>query len=412
MSVGGGRHTRLGPLEEFARLAWQRFTEDGCLSIASSLAFTTLLSLVPIIVVAVTLLSAFPVFETASVRLQAFLLANMIPESAANIAAYARQLSDEAAGLTAVGLAFLFVTATLVLITIEQAFNEIWRVPRPSRIARRVLIYGMLLTVAPVLVGTSLSLTSWVVSASLGVVKDVPYALLVLLRIIPVVLTAFAFAMLYITLPSRRVLVRDALAGGFLAAAAFEAMKHGFAFYITQFPAYRLVYGAFAAIPIFLIWIYLSWVVVLFGAVAVAVLPEWRERASQVALAPGAQFLDALQVLRVLWEDRPAGKPVNERRLHGIVKLPIDRIEEILEAMRVAGWVVRRRGGWTLTRDLSGLSVADVYSLFVFRGDAPLPARESGRELDRHTLRLAAAMREKLDLPVEALFKQSAPDGK
>jgi membrane protein len=234
----------------------------------------------------------------------------------------------------------------------------------------------------------------------------------VLLRIIPIVLTAFAFAMLYIALPSRRVLVRDALAGGFLAAAAFEAMKHGFAFYITQFPAYRLVYGAFAAIPIFLIWIYLSWVVVLFGAAAAAVLPEWRERASQVALAPGAQFLDALQVLRVLWEDRPAGKAVNERRLHGIVKLPIDRIEEILEAMRVAGWIGRRRGGWTLERDLSGLSVADVYGLFLFHGDAPLPIRESGQELDQHVLKLLRGVRENLTLSVETLFRQTGSDEK
>jgi membrane protein len=226
------------------------------------------------------------------------------------------------------------------------------------------------------------------------------------LRILPVVLTAFAFAMLYIALPSRRVRGRDALAGGLLAAAAFEAMKHGFALYITQFPAYRLVYGAFAAIPIFLIWIYLSWVVVLFGAVAAAVLPEWRERASQVESVPGAQFLDALQVLRVLWEARPAG--VNERRLHGIVKLPIDRIEELLEAMRIAGWVGRGRGGWTLTRDLAGLSAADVYSRFVFRGDAAIPVRESGRRLDLHVLGLVAAMREKLGLSVEALFQQAA----
>jgi hypothetical protein len=113
----------------------------------------------------------------------------------------------------------------------------------------------------------------------------------------------------------------------------------------------------------------------------------------------------------VLWEARATGEVVTERRLHGIVKLPIDRIEEMLEAMRVAGWVSRGRRGWTLTRDLSGVSVADVYSLFVFRGNARLPVRESGQELDRHALKLADDMRENLGLSVEALFEQSAPAG-
>ena len=197
-------------------MVWRRFFDERSISIASSLTFTTLLSLVPIIVVAVTVLSAIPVFEETSAQLQAFLLANMIPESAASVAGYARELSDNAAGLTAVGLVFLFVTATLLLLTIDKAFNQIWRVPRPPRAARRVLIYAMLLTAAPVLIGLSLSLTSWVVSVSMGLVKDAPYAGLLLLRIVPIVLTGFAFAMLYIALPNRRVLVRDALAGGFL----------------------------------------------------------------------------------------------------------------------------------------------------------------------------------------------------
>jgi membrane protein len=259
-------------------------------------------------------------------------------------------------------------------------------------------------------VGLSLSLTSWVVSASLGVVKTVPYAVLLLLRILPVVLTAFAFAMLYFALPSRRVMARDALAGGLLAATAFEAMKHGFAVYITQFSAYKLVYGAFSAIPVFLIWVYLSWVVVLFGAAAAAVLPEWRERRAQAEFVPGMQFLDALQVLRVLWEARGSREAVNERRLHGILKLPIDRIDEILESMRVAGWVARGRRGFTLARDLSEISVADVYDLLVFRGDARLPARESGQALDGYALELAQGARHNLELPVEALFERTSPN--
>lgn len=398
------------PLENFARMVWQRFVDDGCMSIASGLAFTTLLSLVPIIVVAVAVLSAFPVFKETAVQLQTFLLANLIPESAASVTTYAQELSDNAAGLTIVGLVFLFVTATLLLLSIDKAFNRIWRVRRPPRVARRVFIYGMLLTAAPVLIGLSLSLTSWVVSVSLGLVKEAPYAVLVLLRVVPIVLTGLAFAMLYITLPNRRVRARDALAGGLLSAAAFEATKHAFALYITRFPAYKLVYGAFAAIPIFLIWIYLSWVVVLFGAAAAAVLPEWRERTFQLKFGPDRRFLGALQILRVLREAR--GAPVRERRLHGIVKIPIDQMETILDAMSASGWIGRGRGGWILARNLSALRVADVYELFVFRGDAPLAVGESGQELEQQVLRLVGGVRENLTLSVEALLAQTAPEEK
>jgi membrane protein len=334
---------------------------------------------------------------------------NVLPESARALVSYTQQFTENAAKLTAVGLFFLFVTSIIVLMTIDQAFNEIWRVPRPRSALQRVFIYWMVLMVGPVLIGASLSLTSWVVSGSLGLVQDVPHAGRVLLRIVPILLTGFAFALLYVTLPNRRVLVRDALMGGFLAAAAFEAMKLGFAVYITQFPTYTLVYGAFAAVPIFLLWIYLSWLVVLMGAAAAAVLPEWRERTSQMAPVPGSQFLDALQVLRVLWEAQRTGEAVKERHLHGAVKLPMDRLEAILDTMRAAGWVGRSRLGWALTRDAAAISAAEVYHQFVFRGAEYPPLRQSGHELDQLASSLAGTVGENLQLSLEDLFQQAGP---
>jgi len=339
------------PLLDFARMVWQRFDEDRCLQIASSLTFTTLLAIVPIITVALTLIAAFPVFRELLEHVEQFLLKNMLPESADTIAAYTEQFTENAARLTTVGLLFLFVTAMIVLMTIERAFNQIWRVPRPRTTVQRVFIYWALLTVGPLLMGASLSLTSWLVSLSLGLVKDVPIAGVALLKIVPMLLTGFAFALLYVTMPNRRVLARDALSGGFLAALAFEGMKHGFAFYLTQFPTYKLVYGAFASVPIFLLWIYLSWLVVLFGAVSAAVMPEWRERASRGEPVPGAEFLDALQILRLLWEAHRTGDVVTVSHLHAVVKLPVDRIEAILDAMSLAQWAGRVGHGWTLTRD-------------------------------------------------------------
>lgn len=396
------------PLIEFARIAWRRFHEERCFQIASSLTFTALLAIVPIITVALTMISAFPVFRELVQHVQRFLVSNMLPESAASIAVYTETFADNTARLTAIGILFLFVTAMIVLQTINRAFNQIWRVPRPRTTVQRIFIYWALLTVGPVLIGASLSLTSWLVSQSLGLVKDLPLAGEALLKLVPILLTGGAFALLYITLPNRRVLVRDALSGGFIAALAFEGMKHAFALYITHFPTHRVVYGAFASVPIFLMWIYLSWLVVLFGAVAAAVMPEWRERASQVEPVPGTQFLDALQILRVLWEARRTGEIVTVPRLHAVVKLPIDRIEAALDAMSAALWVGKVGRGWTLTKDATETSVADVYRLFVFRAGARLPARQSGQALDRLALELAGGIEDRLRFSLADLFNRAA----
>jgi membrane protein len=399
------------PLIDFARMAWRRFNEERCLQIASSLTFTALLAIVPIITVALTLISAFPVFRDLMLHIQQFLVQNMLPESAESIAVYAGQFTENAAKLTAVGVLFLFVTAMIVLQTIDRALNQIWRVPRPRTAVQRAFIYWALLTVGPLMIGASLSLTSWLVSQSLGLVKDVPLAGEALLQVVPIGLTGFAFSLLYITMPNRRVLARDALSGGFLAALAFEWMKHGFAFYITHFPAHKMIYGAFASIPVFLLWIYLSWLVVLFGAVSAAVMPEWRERASQVEPVPGIQFLDALQILRVLWEAHHTGDIVTVSRLHTVVKLPVDRIEAIFDAMDGAHWVGKVGRGWTLTKDADEISLADLYHLFVFRAGAKLPARQSGQELDRLVLELTGGVEEHLKPSLQDLFgRASAPE--
>jgi len=273
---------------------------------------------------------------------------------------------------------------------------------------QRVFIYWTLLTVGPILIGAGLSLTSWLVSQSLGLVKGVPLADEALLTLVPILFTALAFALLYITIPNRRVLVRDALTGGLLAALAFEGMKNGFAFYIKQFPTYKLVYGAFASVPIFLLWIYLSWLVVLSGAVVAAVMPEWRERAVQVEPVPGTQFLDALQILRVLWEAHHTGKVVTLLQLHDVVRLPMDHIEATLDAMDAAHWVGRTGNGWALLRAATEISVADVYHLFVFRPGARLPARQSGQELDLLALELAGGIEDSLKLSLDELFRRAA----
>lgn len=267
------------PLIDLLRILGRRFIADRCMQVASSLTLTTLLALVPVVTVALTVASAFPVFGSLLEHLHKFVVKNMLPRSIDAIMTYTQQFSANAAHLTAVGVVFLGVTALLLMFTIEGEFNVIWRVSRPRPLLRRVLVYSTVLTIGPLFIGASLSVTSYLISLSLGLVNEVPGMRSALFRFVPLVLTSAAFALLYFTLPKCPVLKRDALTGGIAAGAGFEVMKHGFGFYVTQFPTYTVIYGAFAAVPIFLLWIYLSWLIVIGGAVLVAALPEWRERA-------------------------------------------------------------------------------------------------------------------------------------
>jgi membrane protein len=393
-------------LVDLARIVARRFNEDRCMQIASSLTFTSLLALVPMVTIAVTVIAAFPVFGSVTAALQTFILQNLVPASAESVATYTQQFSTNAAKLTAVGIAFLVVTSIMLLLTIDRAFNDIWRVKRPRPVVQRVLVYWTLITVGPVLIGASLTLTSWLVGQAVGLVRGLPGAGVALLSVVPVVLTAIAFALLYIAMPNRRIAPRDALVGGLIGGVAFELMKRGFAVYVSYFPTYTLVYGAFATIPVFLLWVYLSWLVVIFGAVVVAALPEWRDAAGQRHPAPGSDFFDALQILKILWRAHHAGSPVTLKALLGAATVRIENVERILDTMVDAGWVRRTLpSGWVLHRDASTVTVQDVFGVFVFRAEAHRPGREADPALEALVHEMGERMSESTRLTLSDLFK-------
>jgi membrane protein len=335
-----------------------------------------------------------------------------MPQSVATITTYAAQFSENASQLTAVGLVFVAVTALLLMFTIDRAFNDIWRVSRPRPLLQRILVYWTALTMGPLFVGASLSLTSYLISLSLGMIDDPPGLGLLLLRGASLGLTSVALALLYHVVPHRSILKRDALLGGVCAGVCLEAMKQGLSFYIAHFPSYQLVYGAFAAVPIFLLWIYLLWLIVIAGAVLVAVLPEWRERGGQSQPVPGSDFFDTLQVLKVLWRAYRAGEVVTLSRLHPAVRVRVDHLEAILNALVGATWVTRSGSyGWVLSRDAATIRVADVYRLFVFRSDSHMPARHASAELDALVQALATRIDETMQMSIEELFEQAQQDG-
>jgi membrane protein len=269
--------------------------------------------------------------------------------------------------------------------TIERVFNQIWRVKNSRPFSRRLLVYWAAVTLGPLLIGMSISVTSNFFKATNGVVMPISFVGAVFSTCASILLTTGAFTLLYVAVPNRAVDWRDAVWGGLLAGVAFEIAKRLFAAYITKFPTYTMVYGAIAAVPIFLIWIYLFWMITLFGAVLSAALPVVKyERWWHVA-SPGSEFVDAMAVLRVLHEARASGATaeVAVTKIRAKTKLGFDETEKLLEKMLDAGWVgcykaevpMRSQWGkhitegldrWTLLANPQRLKLSDVYRLFVF----------------------------------------------
>lgn len=363
--------------QRLIRLAADRFEEDRCVQVAGNLTFTTLLALVPIFTIAFTLFAAVPVFEDWANAFKIFLLTTLVPEVGGKIiTVYMQQFADNAAKLTAVGLSFLAVTAVLLLVSIEKVFNGIWRARRPRSVVQRLVIYWTAITIGPLLIGASLSMTSWIVAQSVQSVSSAKGVEEALLRLVPVMLNGAAFGLLYLTVPNRRVRVQDAFVGGIVAAVLFEFMKRGFALYVELFPTYDLIYGTFATVPIFLLWLYLSWCVVLLGAVVVAVLPQWRLGQDTVAPRGAAAFFWALQLIEALDAAGQRGATPSIRELAASVAMLDDRADALLDVMEQRGWVRQYGNGWGLAVGLEILTLADVFRAFAFDPSLPNGADE------------------------------------
>jgi len=353
-------------LAEFCLAVFWRFYEERGLQTAGSLTYTTLLSLVPLFTVALAVATAFPVFDETIGALQVFLLENFLPDARGidTIAEQITSFTQNAGRLTAIGLGFFVVTAVLLMMTIDVSLNRLFRVQRQRPLLQQVLMYWAVLTLGPVLIGGSLSMTSFAVGASFGYLK-LGYVADAVLRVLPFVFTCAALTLLYAVVPNRYVAPRDALIGGVAAGIVFEIAKRGFAVYLARFPTYTLIYGAFATIPIFLLWLYLSWVVVLAGATLTAMLPAYRFAEGRPI--PGRDFMDALAVLSVVARAQGKGGPARLRQISNQVRMMPHRCEAALERAARLGWAARtERDGWVLARDAEALRVADIYRAFAF----------------------------------------------
>ena len=256
---------RLNYAKVFLLELFTRFQQDKCSSVAAELTITSLLALVPLTTLVFALLALIPNFEDMALKLQQYLFAYFIPASGESIQNYLIEFVEKAKSMSGVGFLMLFITALMMMRTIDKSFNHIWKLKKEQSKVRTFLVYWAVLTLGPIALGASIVITSYI--NSLPIINEVVAENSVWFKnILPLLMASIAFTVMYYVIPNRKILIKHALGSAFIAALLFEIAKSGFGLFVKYFSTYELVFGALAAIPLFLIWIYVSWNIVLFGA--------------------------------------------------------------------------------------------------------------------------------------------------
>ncbi|MDO8887458.1 MAG: YihY family inner membrane protein [Hydrogenophaga sp.] len=350
---------RLRALETLARALWrdalnfpwantaitlrERFREDRLGITASSLTFTTTISLVPLFTVALAIFSAFPMFDRLQVTLQRWLVQSLVPpDIAKQVFSYLNQFAGKAGQIGWAGALVLLVTALALILTIDRKLNDIWRVRQPRSFTQRVLVYWAVLTLGPLLLAVSLTVTTYAVTASRGVVSGLPGGVRFLLDAVQFALLTGGIAALYRYVPNTRVRWSHALIGGIFVATGLELAKKLLAWYLAQVPTYSVVYGTFATVPILLVWFYVAWVIVLLGAVVAAYLPSLLSGIARRGDTPGWSFQLALEVLEQLHTARDtAPKGLSLEALAQVLRVDALQLEEPVAALVALDWLGR-----------------------------------------------------------------------
>ncbi|OEC55710.1 MULTISPECIES: YihY family inner membrane protein [Pseudomonadaceae] len=393
---------RIRDIEEFWRFLLQRFISDNGFNSAAALTYTSLFAVVPIMTVTFTMLSVIPAFQGMGEQIQRFIFHNFVPSTGEAVQEYLQGFTLQARHLTWVGVGLLAITAFTMLVTIEKAFNTIWRVRQRRRGMASFLLYWAVLSLGPLLLGAGFAVSTYITSLALLSSLNEIAGTRALLGFTPLLFNVAAFTLLYAAVPNVRVPLRHAVVGGAFTALLFELAKALFGLYVSLFPGYQLIYGAFATVPLFLLWVYVSWVIVLFGAELVCNLGHsrhWRRQALP-------RLLVVLGILRVMHDRQQRGLPA--RRLDAQRAgwlLPEDEwleLMDFLEAQHLACPVAA--GAWVLCRDLSN------YSLHQLLNHCPWPLPKPAQlpaHLDEPWYPALKVALERLQEDQQALFDKS-----
>ncbi len=355
-------------LGEIWKLVMRRFGEDQCMRIAASLSYTSLLSLVPLMAISFAIFAAFPAFDGVQLQLQAYVFENFVPAAGDAVSDYLKTFTEKTGGMTTIGIVGLGVTAIMLLATIEDALNRIFRVREKRPFVSRLLMFWALLTLGPLLMGASLSLstyfyalTNWVSVDGLGGVANISAFASVIL---PNIMVMAALTFFYIFVPNRTISWRNGIIGGVVAGILFAVLKKLFGLYVSHFPSYQAIYGVLATIPIFLIWMYLTWAVVLMGALLTATLEDWGHTAFRKGkvVTPADKMAAALHALRLLKEQHAKGGPLPDTHLSREIGSHV--ASDVMKLLSGAGFVaVTEEDKWVLARDLSEADLSELYQV-------------------------------------------------
>lgn len=263
--------------EDFLFFLTKRAKTDAIFRVASSLAYTSLIAIVPLFAIGLAVFSAFPVFDSVKAQMEDFLFQNLAPEFGEEVRQYFSGIVKNSGQLTTIGVSGIAVTAILMLSTIENSFNFIFKVSQPRRIATKITLYWTVITLGPLLLGTAFSMRGYLYSLQKIMAVDGQTWQMFFSYLIPPVITVLALMMGYVLVPNKKVRIRNAMVGAVVAVILFWFLRQGFALAVLKNATYKTLYGALATIPVFLIWMYLSWAVVIFGAVVTAAMEEYQQ---------------------------------------------------------------------------------------------------------------------------------------
>jgi len=362
-------HRHITHLLRFSYRVIERFIIDKCIQRASALAYASLLATVPLVALGFSIFASFQAFDTAASRVRDTLLEYLVPTSQQAVQSYLGTVADKSTALSIFGIIGLLFTSTALLNTIEEAFNDIWRISRARPWLSKFITFWATLTLAPILIGASITITSYF--AALPVLQHVAEGASYIGKtpfLLPWLMSSLALASMYAVLPNTSVPFRYAFVGGLVAGALFEWAKMGFAFYITHVANYEQVYGALSTLPVFLIWLYLIWVIVLIGSEVTFCMqhPEQSTRKRNAFLRQGMQqFFSHLILVRAA-QALERGETLRMEPLMEETHIPNNILQEWLDELCEQGLLHRSdtAGGnasWVPGRDAASLNLHQVF---------------------------------------------------
>lgn len=401
--------SRLRLAGEFLRFLGAQYKRDGCREIAAALTYTTLFAIVPVMTVAFSILSAMPALKERAGDIRQWAFNYFVPAAGDKIQDHLSGFAEQAGNLTVIGVIFLVVTSVLLLRTIEHVMNRIWKVTRPRKGITSLMMYWAVLTLGPLLLGAGLGVSSYLTSVTL-ITDTVAWlgGVELWLALLPFVFTTAMLSLLYIIVPNSHVPLRQGVAGAAVAAIFFELAKGGFALFVGMAPSYRVVYGAFAAVPIFLLWLFISWSIVLFGAELVRALVVFQDERREV---PRMQSL--MRLLELLWRRQRAGEALKISEMRKTLKsIGASRWEEFRNLLMELDLMRRTEdGSFFLSKDLRTLTLAELVEQLPWPAQVQLRVSGEHRKpwekgLEERFEQARRGLRAPLAVNIEELFSE------